>query len=506
MRKDKVLLGVSLFSTGLSGVLIGYFLLHNPSINEIKAFADDKPAPVITEKEPVKTDIAERLSKDFIAVSKNVTPAVVSIYSTKIIKQKVEQPDFFDDPFFKRFFDVPDNHRQQDKEQEYKQQGLGSGVIVDNDGTILTNNHVVEGADEISVTLTDKRKFKAKVLGTDPKSDVAVIKLQKADNLPTAKLGDSSKLSVGEWVLAIGNPLGFSSTVTAGIISAKGRANVGITDFEDFIQTDAAINPGNSGGALVNLQGEVIGINTAIASKTGGYMGIGFAIPSNMAKKVMNDLITKGKVSRGWLGIQIQDMNENLAKGLKLKENNKGIIVSDVVKDSPAERYGLKRYDVIVSLNGNEVTDVNSFRNTIASTEPGKTVKIGVMRDGKVENLEIKLSEIANTKKAAKEEENSKPMNSEKLGFEIEPITPDLRNQLQLDRSIKGVVVSNVASSGNASDAGLMRGDIIQEVNRSKISSDDDFYHALKNIKSGDSVLLKVLRNNSNILIAFTVQ
>ncbi len=373
----------------LCGFLTGTIVSGNPLfINKVSA--EEKESKIIEKvafNNPAVT--ANRLSEDFISVSKNVTPAVVTINSTKIIKNNMDMPD---DPFLRQYF----NNRNTPNEQESKSQGLGSGVIISSDGIVLTNNHVIAGADSITVTLSDKRKYKAKIIGTDPRTDVAVIKILNAKDLPMAKLGDSQDLSVGEWVLAIGNPLGLSSTVTSGIISAKGRDHVGITDFEDFIQTDAAINPGNSGGALVNLKGEVIGINTAIASKTGGYMGIGFAIPSNMARKVMGDLISKGKVTRGYLGIQIQDIDEALAKNLRINIADSAVIIGEVVKNSPADIGGLQKYDLVESVNGNKVIDSNSFRNTVAANEPGDSITLGISRQGKKIDLKVRLGELEN--------------------------------------------------------------------------------------------------------------
>lgn len=374
----------------LCGFLSGTMISGNPLfVNKVSA--EEKQVKVIekvTLNNPAIT--ANKLSEDFISVSKNVTPAVVTIYSTKIIKANNKMPD---DPFLRQFFG---NRNMPEQQQDSRSQGLGSGVIVSSDGIVLTNNHVISGADSILVTLSDKRKYKAKVIGTDPRTDVAVIKILGAKNLPLAKLGDSTDLSVGEWVLAIGNPLGLSSTVTSGIISAKGRDHVGITDFEDFIQTDAAINPGNSGGALVNLKGEVIGINTAIASKTGGYMGIGFAIPSNMARKVMSELVSKGKVTRGYLGIQIQDIDENIAKSLKINIEDSAVIIGDVVKNSPADIGGLQKYDIVESVNGNKVNDSTAFRNTVASNEPGDSILLGISRNGKKLNIKVRLGELEN--------------------------------------------------------------------------------------------------------------
>ncbi|MEK7434667.1 MAG: DegQ family serine endoprotease [Cyanobacteriota bacterium] len=506
MDKNKVGLLVSLFATGVSGVLVGSLLVMKP-MNNVVSYANNDAIKNVSSV--TKYENIQGLSKAFIDVSKQVTPEIVSIYSTKVVKQKNNYNDYMDDPMFKKFFDVPE-HKGKDR----KEQGLGSGIIVDSSGLILTNNHVVEGASEIKVTLSDKRKYTAKIIGTDPKTDVAVIKLEKASKLPVANLGDSNKLEIGEWVLAIGNPLGLTSTVTSGIISAKGRADVGVADFEDFIQTDAAINPGNSGGALVNLNGQVIGINTAIASRTGGYMGVGFAIPINMAKKIMNDIVTKGKVSRGFLGIQIQNMTESMAKGLKADNPNTGIVVGDIFKDSPADKAGLKRYDVILELNGKEVTDVSAFRNVIASETPGETAKMTVLRDGKKIKIDIKLAEMDNNiKKADKntnDDENSEKTERQeadkKLGISVEPLSKDVLKQLGISKEVKGVVVSNIDENTNADESGLMKGDIIQEINRVKISDVKDFNKAIKPIKSGDSILMKVMRGSNTLLIAFTQQ
>ncbi|GIW21855.1 MAG: serine protease [Candidatus Sericytochromatia bacterium] len=490
----KISLYISLFATGLLGILVGSFIVskQKPEVDYSTAIA--KSSEVKSENYNLYD-----LNKSFINISKEVTPAIVSIYSTKIIKQN-RYREFFDDPFFRRFFgpDIP----FPDDENHQEQQGLGSGVIVKSDGTVLTNNHVVDGADEISIVLSDKRRFKAKIIGTDPKSDIAVIKIENPKDLPLAKLGDSSSLEVGEWVLAIGNPLGLSSTVTAGIISAKDRSNVGVADFEDFIQTDAAINPGNSGGALVNLKGEVIGINTAIASKTGGYMGIGFAIPINMAKKVMNDILTKGKVTRGFLGIQIQNLNDNLSKALKIPQNTTGIVVGDVYKNSPADKAGIKSNDVIIKLDGQSVEDVNSFRNEIANKNPGETVKLDIIRNSKNISINVKLGEL-NQRSFETEEENME-LQTEKLGFTVEPLTDVLKNRLGINRRINGLVVSKVEEGSSAEEAGLLVGDVILEINRNKIDNISDFNKIVKEIKSGDSILLKIHRNGSNLLIAFT--
>ena len=456
---------------------------------------------------PVSNDIGISLSKSFTKVAKTVTPSVVTITSTKIIKtQKRKYASPFEELFGQEFGGEDFfKNLQPDTPEKYKSQGLGSGVIVKDDGTILTNNHVVNGADEIKVTLSDRRSFPAKIVGTDPKTDVAVIRLtKKADNLKAAMLGDSDKLEVGEWVLAIGNPFGLNSTVTSGIISAEGRGNVGVADFEDFIQTDAAINPGNSGGALVNLSGQVIGINTAIASKSGGYMGVGFAIPINMAEKVMNSLILTGKVVRGYLGVRIQDMTEEFSKNMKIKEGQNGILVGEVTKDSPADKAGIKPYDLIIKLNGKEIMDVNHFRNTIATTGPNTEVSITVLRDGRTMDLTAKLGELKGDEKSnpVSPKEDVQPTN---LGFKVQPLTSDIAKQLNLPSSTQGIIVTDVAQGSSAMESGLSRGDVIKDVNRQPVKNMNDFKSATSKLKKGDSIMIQVQRADASALLAFTI-
>lgn len=455
------------------------------------------PQQVIAQNHSTQT--LNRLNEDFIKISESVTPAVVSISMIKRAKRRQPQQldpnnpeDLFD------FFGMTPQNPNQDRTQ----QGVGSGVIVDAEkGYVLTNNHVVEEADEIRVTLTDHRNFKAKVVGTDPRSDLAVIQLQNAKNLQQVTLGDSSRLQVGEWVLAIGNPFGLDSTVTAGIISAKGRANVGVADFEDFIQTDAAINPGNSGGALVNIQGELIGINTAIATRSRGYMGIGFAIPSNMARQVMQSLIKEGKVSRSQLGVFIQQLDAAMAQSLGLENANQGILVSGVIKGSPAEKAGLKKYDVITRLNGQAVSDSNQFRNQIALTPPGSEVQIEVLRDGKTSVFKPKL-EAADSKSAQAEVPTAPGLPAEQ-DLSVQDLTPALAQRYGISAQIKGVVVSNVAADSPAFEKGLRPGDVITELNRQPVNSVAAFNTAYKALKSGDSVLLAVHRQGGSLIVAY---
>lgn len=434
--------------------------------------------------------LLDRTAKAFAKVVQKARPAVVFIKVEKTIESRGNQGpfnfmdpfDFFNDPFFERFFG-PRYHRPQPK-RKFKQRGQGSGFIVDKRGYILTNNHVVGDADLIEVKLFDGREFKAKVVGTDPQSDVAVIKIDADDDLPVLPLGDSDKVKVGEWVIAVGNPFGLSETVTVGVVSAKGRNRIGINDYEDFIQTDAAINPGNSGGPLINIRGEAIGMNTAIFSRSGGYMGIGFAIPINMAKAVMKQLIEKGKVVRGWLGVVIQEIDEDLAKSFGL-EKPEGVLVAEVSEDSPAKRGGLKQGDIILQLNGQKVKDAGELRNKIALTPPGTKVRLLVLRDGEKKLLVVKIGEkpgdttVAGVRKGI----------LKKLGLSIQDLTPELAEQFGYKEG-QGVLVSEVEPGSPAESAGIRAGYLIEEVNRIRVKTVAQCMNALS--KSKHRVLLRL--------------
>lgn len=441
-----------------------------------------------------------QLNEDFIQISEQVTPAVVSIAMTKRAKKNQRMDPYSDPDEFFDYFGVP-NPNGNGQQNTQPQQGLGSGVIVDAaKGYILTNNHVVEGADEIRVTLSDRRNFKATIVGTDPRSDLAVIQLQGASNLKQVTLGDADSLDVGEWVLAIGNPFGLDSTVTAGIISAKGRSQVGVADFEDFLQTDAAINPGNSGGALVNIKGELVGINTAIATRSRGYMGIGFAIPSNMAKQVMQSLIAKGKVSRSQLGVFIQPLDDAMAQGLGLANAGQGILVAGVNKGSPAEKAGLKRYDVMTKLNGQLIKDSNHFRNTIALTQPNTQIEIEVLRQGKPVTFKIKLEAV--TPQTAAQNMNQPPSILNEQDIAVSDLTPALRQKFQVATG-EGVLVTQVNPESPAFEKGLRPGDLITEVNQQHLSNAQSFNTAYKAIKSGQTVLMAISRQDGSLVIAY---
>jgi len=388
-------------------------------------------------------------------------------------------------------------------------QSAGSGVVLDPNGYIVTNNHVVEGATQITVTLSDRREFPAKVIGTDPKTDLAVIKIEAKD-LPSLKWAEYEKLQVGDLVLAVGSPFGLSSTVTLGIISALGRGNVGIADYEDFIQTDAAINPGNSGGALVNMNGELIGINTAIFSRTGGSEGIGFAIPSSIALDIVESLQKTGKVVRGWMGVAIQEITPALAKSFKLPEQRKGVLISDVNENGPSHTAGIKRGDVVVAFNGKDVQSVSQLRNLVARTVVGKDAQIKVLRDGKEQTIAVKVAERPSDEMLAKKEpvpqkeqgETIKPPDNVLASLRVQTLDNALMSQLNIPSKTTGVVITSVEQGGQAEAAGLQRGDVIQEVNHETIKSIDDYQKAAGKIKKDELAVLLVNRQGNSLFVA----
>ena len=440
-------------------------------------------------------DILSKTNRAMAEVVASVKPAVVNISSSKTIKGGTLSP-FANNPFFRRFFG--DDPRFSEKPREYRQSALGSGVIVHKDGYILTNNHVVKGADEIKVILSDKREFKGKVIGLDPKTDLAVIKID-SDNLPVIELGDSDILRTGESVLAIGNPFGLSQTVTTGIVSATGRANVGIADYEDFIQTDAPINPGNSGGALVNVRGELIGINTAIFSTSGGYQGIGFAIPSNMAKTVMESLIKEGKVVRGWLGVTIQPLTPELSKQFGLKDE-KGILVADVTEGSPAEKAGIQRGDIILEFGGREVSEGRTLRNSVANTIPNTVVKVKLMRDGNPKVVEVRISEIPSEVQSV-----AKTFETRLKGVQVQNITPALMRDLGIPKRFTGVVITDI-EDGSPAEGILMKDDVIMEINKNRIKDTGDYEKAVSMIKPDTDILLLIFRKEAAFYVTLTAK
>jgi len=421
--------------------------------------------------------LANDLSQGFQYVAKTLRPSVVSISSVKRIQPVVRGPrrprypdgfsPFFNDDFFDRFFEF------QIPEGGLEQRGLGTGLVVSEDGYLLTNNHVVREADEVNVTLSDDRKFTAKVVGTDDKTDLAVLKIE-ATGLVAAVLGDSESVEVGEWVLAIGSPFGLAQTVTAGIVSAKDRANMGITRYEDFIQTDAAINPGNSGGPLVNLRGEVIGINTAIASQTGTYMGVGFAIPSRIAKEVMGAIIRDGKVERGYIGAGIQDLSPELAQSFQF-DSTEGVLVGQVVPGGPADKAGLQQGDIIVEFNGNPTHSVSQLLNAVAATAPNSKTKVVVFRNREKKTLSIVVGRLDDEQLTFSRDRG----NSSDLGITVQTLTPEIARQLGVDEGDQGVVVTEVDPGSLAAAAGIRPRDMILAVGNSRVRNVADFNEAM---------------------------
>jgi serine protease Do len=428
--------------------------------------------------------------------AKIAMPAVVKISASKMVKAQ-GAPEGMEgmDPMLRQFFG---GNGQFQQPRSHREGGLGSGVVVSPDGYILTNNHVVDGATDVRVTLTDRREFKAKVIGTDPKTDVAVLKID-ANNLTAITVGNSAKLQVGDAVLAIGNPYGVGQTVTMGIVSATGRANLGIEDYEDFIQTDASINPGNSGGALVNDRGELVGINTAIlAPGSGGNQGIGFAVPVNLARKVMDQITTHGAVTRSYLGVTIQEVTPALAKAMGLN-GPEGALVNDVQPDSPGQKAGLKSGDVITEVNGTKILESNQLRMNISMMDPGQSVKLKVFRDGKIIDVEANVGAMPD-KRVEKASNDNGGSDKAMQGVSVENLTAEDARQLGLPTSTKGVVVTDVDPSSQAAAAGLQKGDVIQQVNRKPVANEDEFASAVHQ-SSGESLLL-INRDGNKIFLA----
>lgn len=433
---------------------------------------------------------------ELVPLVKRLKPVVVNIstvHNPDNSKFNMPPDTFGSQPleeFFRRFLDkLP--------RESFKSRSLGSGVIIDSAGYILTNNHVIADADDIQVRLPDEREFIAKVVGKDRKTDLALIRIQGAGKLPVAIMGDSDKAEVGSWVVAIGNPFGLDATVTAGIISAKGRI-IGNGPYDNFLQTDAAINPGNSGGPLFNLAGEVIGINTAIFSRSGGNMGIGFAIPVNMAKTVLEQLKSHGHVTRGWLGVRIQAVTQDLAKALGLNKRH-GALVASVEANSPAQLAGVNAGDVIVRFDGHEVNSMNELPAIVAGTPVGKEVQMEVIRSGTPEKLTVVIAEMedksTNSVVSGKGETSS-------FGATVRSLTTELRQQLELDEEIKGVVVTHVKTGSSAANAGLQVKDVITEINRQSVDGVNGFRKVMQEIKPGETVLILLLRGHDPLYLA----
>jgi len=429
-----------------------------------------------------------RLGTSFAPIVKKVSPSVVKISTTTQMKQaSARQWPGFDDPFFRRFFG--DEFGSPGRSRKFSvppQHGVGSGVIVTPDGYILTNNHVVDDADQLKVALQDGREFTAKVVGKDPQSDVAVIKIE-AKNLPYLTMADSDKIEVGDLVLAIGNPFGIGQTVTMGMVSATGRATLGL-DYEDFIQTDAAINPGNSGGALVDTQGRLIGINTAILSRSGGNQGIGFAIPTQLARDVMQSLIQNGKVTRGYLGVMIQDVTPALAREFKLKDG-KGALVGDVVPKGPADSAGLKNGDVILEYNGAPVTDSRHLKLAVARTKPGESVPVKILRDGAARTLKVVVKELSGPERLARGDARDPSDTGTLNGVAVSDLNPQARRQFGLPDHVRGAVVTEVKPGSAAAEAGLKPGDVITEINRHPVRNAEEAVKLTETAKDKTTLL-----------------
>jgi serine protease Do len=457
--------------------------------------------------DPSALSVAEQLSRAFAAVATKVNPSVVTVFTETDVHASASRfgsggapgspfEQFFGDEFFRRFFETPQ------PQGDFKRSGLGSGVIISENGVVLTNNHVIDDADNVKVRLIDGREFEAKVKGRDPETDLAVLTID-AKGLQPIAFGNSDGARVGDWVLAVGSPMNpqLEHSVTSGIISAKGRSAVGLSQYEDYIQTDAAINPGNSGGALVDLKGELIGINTAIASANGGFSGIGFAIPANLARSVADDIVQKGKVVRGWLGVSVQNISPDMAKALKLETNN-GVIVTAVQDDSPAHKAGLRTEDVIVGLDRTAIDNATELSTKIASVSPGTTVTLGVVRDGKPRDVRVTLGELA----PKPEQELVRGRDSYSgLGLVVADITPDLAQKYDIPKDTQGVVVASVDPNSVANEIGIQEGDVIVKLDRKEIRSVKEFDAEISKATAGEQVLLYVRRGDANFFAAFTM-
>jgi len=438
-------------------------------------------------------DLAERLG-----------PTVVNIYTTQTVKApKIPHPFFDNEDIpepFRKFFEFPSPFNPL-PQKEMKRTSLGSGVIISPDGFIATNNHVVEDADEIHVKLANYEEYEAKIVGRDPKTDLALIKIEPKHPLQAVEMGDSERLRVGDWVIAIGNPFGFEQTVTAGIVSGKGRS-LGSGPYENFIQTDASINPGNSGGPLFNLDGRMVGINTAIYSRSGGNIGIGFAIPVNMARNVLQQLKEHGSVTRGWLGVLIQHVTPELAEQFGL-ERPIGALVGEVTPKSPADKAGIKPGDVIVEYNGKEITQMSQLPSLVAQTPVGEKAKIVLIRKGKRKTVTATIAKLDEEKLSAAG--TGRTTMDEKLGLTVQELTPELAQALDLDET-QGVIVTEVEPGSAAQQAGIRRGDLVIEVNQQPVKDLDDYRKAIASSEKSGSVLFLLRRQGHNRFVAITIR
>lgn len=469
------------------------------------SFPSSHASPSSAGAVPVSVPIEQANGNGFAGVAKTVTPAVVNITASarpeRSSRRGEPQEEWRDrmDEFFGSPFgpNGPRGRRGPGDSRE----GMGSGVIVTSDGYILTNNHVVVGAQELTVSLPDKREFKAKLVGADPKTDLAVIKVE-AQQLPTVAWGDSSSLQVGEYVLAVGNPFGLNSTVTLGIVSALGRGKMGITQYEDFIQTDAAINPGNSGGALVNTSGQLVGINTAIFSQSGGNEGVGFAVPTAMAKPIYESIVKTGKVVRGYLGIGVQDLNKDLAASFRI-ESARGALVSEVKEDSPADKAGLQTGDVIVRYQDMPIEDATALQRQVTRTPVGTTATVKVVRDGREKALSVTIGEQPNPQKTARAE--TEAGDHALAGLAVQELDRSTARELGVKSGTKGVVIAEVAPESPAAQAGLSRGDVIREINKQPVHSVKDFERIAAALKKDAPALVLINRRGASLFVSVKV-
>jgi len=466
-----------------------------PSNTGNNAPTQNPPAQLLPLPSPALARVnADGKGASIADVVEKVVPSVVSISSTRVTRMR-QMP--FEDPFFRFFFGPGQGQGQgQGNPREQREQGLGSGVIV-GDGLVVTNNHVIDQADEVKVATQDNRQFDAQVVGSDPKTDLALLRIKgDTKGLVPIALGDSGRLRLGDVVLALGNPFGVGQTVTMGIVSAKNRSDLGIEDYEDFIQTDAAINPGNSGGALVDMEGNLVGINTAIFSRSGGNVGIGFAIPSNMARPIIESLMNHGKVVRGWLGVAIQPLDSDMAKALNLPENS-GVLVSDVTKDTPAAKAGVRRGDVIMSVDDHKVRTTGELRNSIATAGVNRTVRLKILREGKEMQLNVALAEMPNKLlEQGADKSGSDSKSAPEIGMQLQPLTPELKKKLEVPAEVnQGVVITNLDPSGDAARAGLRPGDVVLEINRQRVAAPADLQRLWQASKG--NILVLVLRKGS---------
>ncbi len=487
----------------IAGILGGVFFMwmgfHHLRVSYSQAYTPST-GPLVNQ---TQVSVLAQENQAYEVIAKAVLPSIVNISTKQIIKTNPMPNPFFNDPFFQQFFG-PDF---QQMPQEQKEHALGSGIIISPNGYIVTNNHVIDKATQITVQLGDKRQFRGsavKLVATDPKTDIAVLKID-ATGLPVVPWGDSNNLKVGEIVMAFGNPFGLNQTVTKGIVSAVGRSDMGIESYEDFIQTDAAINPGNSGGALVNIRGELIGINTAILSKSGGFNGIGFAIPSNLAKHVVKSLIKNGKVERGWLGITIQDITPAIAREFGLSEV-RGALVSDVSADSPAAKAGIQRGDVILEFNGTQVENKSQLAYQVGMTAIGSTVPVKVRRGKEDMTLHVTVAEMPASIAAEGPNGQVAPGQFTNVlnGIEVQNLTSRIAQQLNLPADTTGVVITSVKQGSAAEDAGLQRGDVIQELNRQAVHNMQDYNRVAATIGKDDTALLLINRRGNTIYIGLS--